>query len=300
MEYKSLQHAVALADEGSFVRAAKKVALTQSAMSRSILALETELGVTLFDRTPGGVKPTQAGQILVERARRILAETRALKHEIAHTSTDISGAIALGSIPSLAVSCLPQLLAYGVEHLPRLRITTRIETQRPLCQLLRSEEIEFFVTIEGALRPDADIELTPIGQIRGGGIYCRPGHPLAQKETISSDDLLLFPFASGGVDASLEATQRALLNIDADTPFNLQLLCDNLFVLQRVVANTDALLITSRSAMSELVAAGALVELPTTPGPTMPEFGAVLVASLKGRTLSPAAAHLIEKFPEFL
>jgi DNA-binding transcriptional LysR family regulator len=300
MEYRSLQHAVALAEEGSFVRAAERVALTQSAMSRSILALEQELGVALFDRTPAGVRPTAAGQMLIERARRILADTQALQHDIAHARTEIRGAIAFGSVPSLAVTCVPRLLVYGVDQLPRLRIKTRIETLRPLCQMLRNEEIEFIVAVEDAIRPDPDLELRQIGTIRGGRVFCRPGHPLAQRQKISNADLLLFPFASGGIEGNLESMHRAMLDIDANTPLNMQLECDNLFVLQRVIANTDALLIASQSAMSELVAAGALVELPIQPGANAQQLGAVIIVTLKGRTLSPAAAHLIGKFPEFL
>jgi DNA-binding transcriptional LysR family regulator len=63
MDLKNFRHALALAEAGNFVRAAQLVHLTQSALSRSIQALERDLGVQLFDRISGGIKPTAAGKL---------------------------------------------------------------------------------------------------------------------------------------------------------------------------------------------------------------------------------------------
>lgn len=295
MDYKTLQHAIALAEEGSFVRAAERVARTQSALSRSILALERDLGVTLFDRTPNGVRPTPEGQLFVERARRIVADTRALKHELAHAREEIAGSIAFGAVPALAATCLPRLLSHCVERLPRLSVTARVDVFGPLCQQLRRGEFEFVIVIPAVAGDEPDLERTPVGAVRGGGVFCRPDHPLARRKRIATRDLLAFPIAISGIDRGLERTQRSLLNLDADDPLNLRLVCDNIYVLQRVVATTDALLITLQSAMTELVATGTLVELPVEPGGDFPEYGEVAVMTVRGRSLSPAASHLIEQ-----
>lgn len=300
MDYKALQHAVALADEGSFVRAAEKVALTQSAMSRSIMGLEHDLGVSLFDRTPTGVRPTAAGRIFVERARRIIADTRALKDEISHGHGDMAGAIALGAAPAIAATVLPQVLAWCVDQFPKLHVAVKVETLGPLCQQLRKEHIEFFVTIEGAIRHDPDLELRPIGEIRAGALFCRAGHPLAECSSLRTEDLQPFPLAVAGTEKTLEATHRALIGAAADMPLDFRIVCDNLFVLQRVTALTDAVLVTSQGAMQELVATGTFVELPIPETATTPDVGIVLAASIKGRSLSPAAERLIEKMQELL
>jgi DNA-binding transcriptional LysR family regulator len=298
MDYKTLQHVIALADEGSFVRAAEKVALTQSAVSRSVMALEQEIGVMLFDRTPSGARPTKAGRMFITRAREIVAATRALKEEVGRVHGDITGDVALGAAPAIAATVLPQLLAWCVEHLPRLRVAAKVDTLAPLCQQLRKEQIEFFITMEGAIRPDPDLELTQIGEIRGGGVFCRPEHPLAQQAlhgSVDIDDLLRYPFAVAGIDRTLEKTHRALLGIDDAAPLDVRTVCDSLFVLQRVAALTDSLLLTSQGAMKELVAAGIFVELPIPHSSTAPEIGSVLLITIKNRSLSPAAACLIEQ-----
>ena len=74
MTVRRLSHVVALAEAGSFARAADRVHLSQPALSRSIQAIEAELGLRLFDRAARGVTITQAGKRIVERARRVLFE----------------------------------------------------------------------------------------------------------------------------------------------------------------------------------------------------------------------------------
>lgn len=300
MDFKALQHAVALADAASFVRAAETVALTQSALSRSIMALEQELGATLFDRTPAGVRPTAAGRMLVERARRILADTRALKDAISHGHGDMAGALSLGVVPAIAATALPQSLAWFVEHCPKLRIGAKVDAVGPLCQLLRREQIEFFIAIDGVVRHDPDLELRPIGKIRAGALFCRAGHPLAGRTALRTADLLQFPLAVADTEKTLLQTLRALLGAAAGTPVDFRIVCDNLYVLQRVTALTDALLITSQGGMRELVAAGDIVELPLPATATVPATAAVLAVAIKGRTLSPAAVRFIERIRESL
>src|SRR5574337_443604 len=83
IDLKRLAHVVALADEGHFGRAAERVHLSQPAFSRSIQAIESDLGLRLFDRGTDGAKPTPAGGFLIERARRLLFDARCLQRDAA-------------------------------------------------------------------------------------------------------------------------------------------------------------------------------------------------------------------------
>src|SRR4051794_34588791 len=82
MEFRRLQHLVALADAGNFHKAAEKCHITQPAFTRSIQAAEDEYGLQLFDRRPNGVTVTAAGAIAVERARRLIFEDRCLTRDL--------------------------------------------------------------------------------------------------------------------------------------------------------------------------------------------------------------------------
>lgn len=76
MEFRRLRYFVAVAEAGNFHRAAEQLHVAQSALSRHIRELERETGIALFERLPRGVRPTDAGRLLLADARRILADVR--------------------------------------------------------------------------------------------------------------------------------------------------------------------------------------------------------------------------------
>src|SRR3954452_10022384 len=86
MEVRQLRYFLAVAEEGRFSRAAQRLHISAPSLSQQIRALERELRVRLFDRSPQAVRPTSAGAILVERARIILAEV-----DRAHADVRLAG-----------------------------------------------------------------------------------------------------------------------------------------------------------------------------------------------------------------
>ena len=81
LDLRRLAHLVALADERHFARAAEQMHLSQPAFSRSIQALERNLGQRLFERETGEVRPTPAGVFLIDKARRLLFDARCLQRD---------------------------------------------------------------------------------------------------------------------------------------------------------------------------------------------------------------------------
>ncbi len=82
-DLRQLRHARALAEEGSFARAARTLHLTQPALSRSIQELERRTGIKLFDRNQGRVEPTDLGRVFLAHARGLLGHAEALDREVA-------------------------------------------------------------------------------------------------------------------------------------------------------------------------------------------------------------------------
>ena len=76
MNLRRLQHFVTLVEQGSFVRAAKLLHVTQSGLSHSIRMLEEELGLVLLDRSKSGTKPTHVGAQLLRDARNVLRDKK--------------------------------------------------------------------------------------------------------------------------------------------------------------------------------------------------------------------------------
>lgn len=127
LEIHQLTYFVAIAETGSFSRAAERCNVAQPSISQQILKLEQELGTPLFDRLTRSVVLTDAGQTLLPRAYTILAELSDIQQslsqaELAQTGNPIAGTLAVGFIPTVAPFVLPQVIKRFRERFPRVTL----------------------------------------------------------------------------------------------------------------------------------------------------------------------------------
>ena len=120
MELRSLQYFVRIAELRSITRAAAHLRVAQPALTRHIQRLEEEVGVALFTRVNRGVRPTEAGQRLIESALRILREVERTGDEIRAQDAQPSGRIILGITPTLCPVLVPELFARMRRDYPRV------------------------------------------------------------------------------------------------------------------------------------------------------------------------------------
>jgi LysR family transcriptional regulator, nitrogen assimilation regulatory protein len=122
MDLRQLHAVVLVADTGSVTRAAQLLQLVQPAVTRQIRSLEKELGVTLFHRSPAGMQLTEAGAILVDRARRALTELERARAELVPEGTSVAGMVTVGLLDSLTDAIAqPLVRAMGREY-PGIRL----------------------------------------------------------------------------------------------------------------------------------------------------------------------------------
>ena len=127
LELRHLHALVAVADEGTFSRAASRLGYTQSAVSQQIAALERMLGTPLFDR-PGGPRPvalTEAGRTMVDHARGVLHRLGVAQAEIAAISAGDRGTLRVGTVQSVGTRVLPELLARFRHQRPGIEVVLR-------------------------------------------------------------------------------------------------------------------------------------------------------------------------------
>ncbi len=122
MELYQLKTFIAVAEEGNFTRAGKRVHATQPAVSAHIKALEEEFGVTLFDRTPRGVELTRAGSELMEAAIEVLTAVQKLQARAVTLGGEVSGRIALGLCTDPDYLKVSDLLAGLNDRFPKLNL----------------------------------------------------------------------------------------------------------------------------------------------------------------------------------
>ena len=126
MDLRQLHAVVLVADTGSVTRAAELLQLVQPAVTRQIRSLEKELGVALFDRSPGGMRLTESGAILVDRARRALTELERGRAELVAEGSSVAGMVTVGLLDSLTDAIAESLVSALAREYPgiRLRVLT--------------------------------------------------------------------------------------------------------------------------------------------------------------------------------
>src|SRR5262245_29463203 len=107
---RQLQYVTAVADTGSFRRAAERCAVSQPALSSQVAAVEQGLGVRLFERDHRRVLPTAAGQELLARARRLLVDAEDLTQASRRLGDPLAGTVRIGVIPTVSPYLLPEVV----------------------------------------------------------------------------------------------------------------------------------------------------------------------------------------------
>ena len=141
MELRHLAYFLAVAQEGNFTRAADRALVAQPAISQQILRLERELGEKLFDRTPSGVRLTEAGRVLLPHARAILAGADRARDALASLRGLTIGRLALGSVQT-PPAALARLLGRFRENHPGVQLSVREAHTEPLVHALRDGELD--------------------------------------------------------------------------------------------------------------------------------------------------------------
>ena len=286
MDLKRLNHLIALAEERNFGRAAQRVHLSQPAFSRSIQSLEAELGLQLFDRGTLEATCTAAGSFVVERARKLLFDSRNLERDVRLYRERLLGDIAFGTGPFPAVTMVPQLLIELRRSYPGINTRVEVNNWNYLLQHLRAEELDFFLADVRDVPPDADLSVISVGQLQGR-FYVRAGHPLLKKKSIQASAMVPFGLASVRRPVEIGSALRQLLELGPDEAQPVALECDDVRLLKQVVLASDLVLGSIDLAVRDEVEQGRLVALPLRNGP--PLYNDMGLVSLKGRSFSPVA-----------
>lgn len=189
LELRQLRHFVAVAEELSFTRAAQKIPLAQSALSASVRSLERALHTELFKRTGHSVVLTEAGEVLLTEARKVLQALDEAQDAVADVEGGIRGTVRLGILQALAFTPLADLLIAFREQRPQVQLDVRIEPRgsRELLRAVQQNRLDAaFASIPGETPTDVDV--LPLSAAPLAVVVPRD-HRLAGRPTIAIDEL---------------------------------------------------------------------------------------------------------------
>lgn len=146
MEIHQLTYFVAVAETGSFSRAAERCNITQPSLSQQIMKLEQELGETLFERLPRKVVLTDAGRILLPRAITILGDLQNIKHTLNQNMDAGHGLLHVGFIPTIAPFVLPHVIKRFSQEYPNAHLTVQEDLTEALVRDLVDGKLDVGIT----------------------------------------------------------------------------------------------------------------------------------------------------------
>ena len=145
MEFHQLRYACAVAETGSFSRAAERCQIAQPSLSQQVLKLEEDLGAKLFDRLGRSVRLTEAGRAFVPHARSILEQMEAARSSVADKKSDVRGSVAVGVIPTIAPYLMPRYTASFAKKYPDAKLHIFEKTTPLLIESLRDLSIDLAI-----------------------------------------------------------------------------------------------------------------------------------------------------------
>lgn len=266
---RQLRHVLALAEHGSFSRAAAALGFSQPALSRSIQALEQQVGTPLFERTREGVVPTDVGRLYIQRARDVVRLADDLDHSSWLGRPLRTGRVTIGAGIYPAESILGRATAAFAGRFPGVSVDLRVGNWDDLLRLLRARELDFFVAEISTLLGEADLRVEPMSP---HSLYfvARQAHPLAPRRRVTAAEILAWPLATASrippriLDPLLAAKRESPDPAAAGHPLPA-ITCSSLGTVKRIVERSDAVTAVTLSCLAEELEAGTWAVLATAP-----------------------------------
>jgi DNA-binding transcriptional LysR family regulator len=286
MEIQQLRGFVEVARERSFTKAARKLFVTQPAVSLQIKALEEEFGQVLIERSGRELRLTSAGEILYRRAITVMTELNTAREELEGLNEVVRGRVVVGTSDTYCTYILPEVLeAFRLAH-PEVSLEIRNKMSSEVGQLVLED------------RADLGLATLPVGHRslhtevlfdRRDALICQTEHPLATRkrvclQTVAAQPLLVLEQGSRSRELLEHAFRESGLHLEALMDLG------SIEVIKRFVEIGFGVAVVPLVAVQREVSEGRLAAVPIQGLPARP----VGIVTHRGRSLSAAALAFLE------
>lgn len=294
LSLRDIRAFIAVAQTGSFTRAATRLHLSQPALTVQIRRLEETLGTRLFDRNSRNVALTPVGRDLLPLLQKSLHDMEHVLADARALSGGASGTVRIACLPSFAASALPDLIRDFRAELPDVSFQIRDVVASVVDALVRNEDVDIGLT--GGTKAagqtgaaDTALDVLYEGEDRLVAV-CPKRHPLARRRTVRLADLLRTPLVLTARGTSVRAVVDAAL-ADADTSPTIA--CEPTYMMTAVAMVRGGLGVTILPASArEMRAEADLVARPVDD----PRFvRPIALVKKRGRTLPPVTEAFVER-----
>ena len=294
IETRLLRNALALAEHRNFARAARALNISQPTLTRSIQALENQLGARLFDRKARTVLPTPVGQEMLKHARLVIASSVALEDGVQHFQGLKHGSLAIGIGPYAASILLGQALGRFNKQYPDVRVTAMVDDWVNLPRRLKEREFDFVLMEISQLDPGHDLDIRPLLPHQAF-FFCSASHPALKLKGLFLRDLLDYPFALPTLPARVLTLFNKLFQTTADEGKVLDRLSiiqtNDVSLIRNTVANSQAVGVATYGMIADELRNRRFTALPFRIPELRTAYG---IVTRQGLSLPPAASAFVD------
>lgn len=294
IELRQCRHVLALDQHRNFARAADALGLTQPALTRSLQVLEKSIGARLFDRNRARVKPTPVGERLIERVRRLVNQARDIEQDLQQMLGLEVGLLRIGAGPYPADLSVGTALGRFVKNHPQVLVDLAAADWPALTRRVSTGEIDLAVADIGLADHDDQLVVEALPQHRIY-LFCRAGHPLAGRASLTIDDVRSYPLVATSLPPRLDSLaakdRRGLRSTLPEGTTAPEIHVDSFALVLPVVLQSDAIGGAAPSQVRDEIASGEVVVLPLELPWLKTNYGIIRLAN---RTPSPAAESFMQ------
>lgn len=240
-----LVHVVSVAKTGSFTAAAAQVGVTQSAITKSVAALEAQMGYPIFYRTSRGVMLTPEGRDFIERASRLLEDARDLLRGNRERGDRFAGPLRIGVCPASLEWLLERPVGALLTKHPSIRFEVSSSSFERMLQQVRNGGVDLAIGYDVAFAECSDLKREQFGAL-DGQMFVRKGHPLLERDSITSTDLAEFDFVSPSDSRPYGSVIRGIYLEGAEWHERVHVV-DYFPIARRIVATSNTIGVVSRA-----------------------------------------------------
>jgi DNA-binding transcriptional LysR family regulator len=249
-----------VAQLGSVRAASRQLNLAASAISRQILLLEGQLGISLFERQGRHLLLTEAGKVLLKSLKTVQTGHEEALAALSGFKDLKRGRVRVATVESISVSILPDLIADFAETYPGIQVAVTVSSADAVIDLVREHDADLGFTFSTAPLEGLSVEFERSYRL---GATMAPGHPLAGKQKLALADCLAYPVAWPALGLSLRAIiDQGLVASPAPTPPAFE--CNSLRLMASLARRGACIAFQTQIGIEQETRAGHLVFKPLT------------------------------------
>jgi DNA-binding transcriptional LysR family regulator len=247
---------------GSIREASRRLNVASSAVNRQILKLEDEIGAPLFERLPGGLKLTAAGEALARHVIAVLQDLERTRSDVDGLRGARAGHITVATVEGVCGAVLPDVIERMRQRAPR--VTIMVATMGSFAIPRAIAEGEADIGVAFALRRSPDLQQIALGRFRLGAVV-QPRHPLAKRKSVNFAACLDFPLIFATPDLSINQLLDPVISRSAQSPKPV-ITSSSVELMRELAARGTGIAFQTRLGLERQIADGAVVHVPIDAG----------------------------------